>query len=161
MRCHPKYPFLSMAFPELETKVNYIVDKAFELEKSFGDIQHTPFHGDFHMGQAHILNDDIWLIDFDTLSYGDPAADVGNILVFLKGKLYRHPEYQEYIDTFCDTYYSLMDPKIAERVPLYEALTHLRRACKRLRLQDTHWRKKATHMIDTAIEALNSIQLVN
>ncbi len=159
MRCHPKYPFLSMACPELEPKINAIVDRAFELEKAFGDIQLTPFHGDFHMGQAHILNDDIWLIDFDTLSYGDPAADVGNILVFLKGKLHRHPEYREYIDTFWDTYFSLMDPKIAGRVPLYEALTHLRRACKRLRIQDKDWRKKTTDMIDNAITALDSIKI--
>ena len=158
LRCHPKYPFLSMACPELESKIDYIVNRAFEIEKSFNGIQLTPFHGDFHLGQAHVLNDDIWLIDFDTLSYGDPAADVGNILVFFKGKLRRHPEYQGYIDTFLDTYFSAMDPKIAERVPLYEALTHLRRSCKRLRSQDNNWRQVATEMIEKSVEAINSIK---
>ncbi len=160
LRCHPKHPLLVMACPELEEKVDHIVRRAFDIEKQFSDIEPTPFHGDFHLGQVHIQNGQVWLIDFDTLSYGDPAADLGNILVFLNGKTRRHPEYREMIDTFLGEYFSRMDERIARRIALYEALTHLRRACKRVRLQEERdWRQKVAGMIDQGVAAIDQIQV--
>ncbi len=158
LRCHPKHPFLQLALPELSSKIEYIVSQSYKLEKAFGDVGYTAFHGDFHLGQVHVENDLVWLIDFDTLSYGDPAADLGNMLVFLKGKAQRRPEFNDCMDTFLDAYFAVMDGKIAERIPLYEALTHLRRACKRLRLQEDGWEKKATAMINEGVVAIDKIK---
>ena len=159
LRCHPKHPFLAMALPEIAPKVEYIVKRAYEIEAELSDVAYTVFHGDFHLGQVHVENDLVWMIDFDTLSYGDPAADLGNMLVFLKGKARRRPAFQLCMDTFLTEYFSGMDPKIAERIPLYEALTHLRRACKRLRLQEDGWRTKAESMINEGVEAIDKMKL--
>ncbi len=159
LRCHPSHEFLALACPELASPIDYIVRRACEIEAAFGDIELTPVHADFHLGQVHLENGRAWLIDFDVLSYGDPATDLGNLLVFLKSKAETNPEIDGLVQAFFDEYFSLMDRKIAARIPLYESLSHIRRACKALRLQEEGWREKTGQMVQqgvTAIEAMSS-----
>ena len=144
LRCHPKYQVLQHACPDLEDDIDYIVQSALEIEGLYTDDIFTAIHGDFHMGQIHVKDGRAYLIDFDALSYGDPAADLGNVLVFLKGKIRKMDKIPELIDVFLDEYFQHMDSAIADRVPLYEGITHLRRACKRLRYQGPRWEKKTT-----------------
>jgi tRNA A-37 threonylcarbamoyl transferase component Bud32 len=153
-RCHPTYGFLELACPELADAVDHIVKQAHAIEADFFDIAPAPLHGDFHLGQVHLENGKIWLIDFDALSYGDPAADLGNVLVFLRAKSRRHPEFRALIQAFVEEYFSQMNPRIAHRIPLYEALTHLRRACKALRLQEEGWRGRVARMIKRGVAAI-------
>ena len=101
--------------------------------------------------------DRAYLIDFDALSYGDPAADLGNVLVFLKGKARKMDGIPKLIDVFLDEYFQHMDSAIADRVPLYEGITHLRRACKRLRLQTPRWEKKIKRMIGAGVECIQTV----
>ncbi len=158
MRCHPRYPFLALACPELESRINYIVDSAKRIEaRLIRDAKLTPIHGDFHLGQVHLDNGNAWLIDFDALSYGDPAADLGNVLVFLRGKVKRNPEIAVSIQVFLEEYFTLMDTEIANRILLYEGLTHLRRACKTLRLQEEGWRRRVTRMIDDGVRCIEEM----
>jgi tRNA A-37 threonylcarbamoyl transferase component Bud32 len=159
MRCHPKHEFLSMACPELASSIDYLVARAGQIEAALAPFKLTPLHGDFHLGQIHLNNGRVWLIDFDALSYGDPAADLGNLLVFLKAKASKNPEIDRLIQTFLDEYFSIMSRDIAARIPLYEALTHLRRACKCLRLQKEEWHKKATQMIEQAVAIINQLDV--
>ena len=98
-----------------------------------------------------------YLIDFDALSYGDPAADLGNVLVFLKNKSKKMNGMPELIDVFFDEYFRHMDSSIADRIPLYEGVTHLRRACKRFRFQAPRWKKKAEHMIAAGVECIQQV----
>jgi glycosyltransferase involved in cell wall biosynthesis len=154
-RCHPTHQFLSLACPELSARIDYIVDNAFKIEAGLGKINFTPIHGDFHMGQVHLERSRTWLIDFDAMGYGDPAADLGNVLVFLKGKVREIPNLSELLRAFLDEYFSIMEPDIAQRIPLYEALTHLRRACKSLRLQDQGWERRATLMIERGVACID------
>lgn len=157
-RCHPTYGFLALACPELSEAVDYLVKQAHAIEADFYDTAFTPLHGDFHLGQVHLENGKVWLIDFDALSYGDPASDLGNMLVFLRAKARRQPEVQTLIQAFLEEYFSLMNPRIAERIPLYEALTHLRRACKALRLQEEGWRSRVERMIKRGVAAIGLMQ---
>jgi len=158
LRCHPRYPFLALACPELETRINYIVDTAKSIEdRLVREAKLTPIHGDFHLGQVHLENGNAWLIDFDALSYGDPAADLGNVLVFLRGKVKRNPDFAVYIQAFLEEYFSLMDTEIANRLLLYEGLTHLRRACKTLRLQEEGWRRRLTRMVDEGVRCIEEM----
>ena len=157
MRCHPKHGFLPLALPDLGDAVDYIVQKSAEIEKSFGDYKKTPLHGDFHLGQVHLENGYAWLIDFDALSYGDPAADLGNLLVFLKQRARRSDAVQQVLDAFLDEYFSSMDSSIAERIPLYEGLTHLRRACKSLRLQQDGWEERTRRMVAMGVASIDEM----
>ena len=111
-------------------------------------------HADFHPGQVHLEHGRAWLIDFDVLSYGDPATDLGNLLVFLKSKAETNPEMEGSIRVFLDEYFSLMDRKIAARIPLYEGLSHLRRACKAFRLQEQGWRERCGKLVKEAVAAI-------
>ena len=157
LRCHPRHPFLALACPDLSEQIDHIIEVAYAVEKKFGAIQFTPLHGDFHLGQIHVDNGHAWLIDFDGLSYGAPASDLGNILVFLKAKAKKIQEMSTYIDIFLQTYFEKMDPAIAERIPLYEGLTHLRRACKCLRFQEKGWQKKVHKMIAQGVKSIDEL----
>lgn len=159
LRCHPRYPFLIYACPELEKDIDYIVNTAEKIGEQLADIPLAPIHGDLHLGQLHINARHTYLIDFDALSYGDPAADLGNILVFLKGKARKNPEMNQLIEIFLQEYFSRMDESIARRIPLYEALTHLRRAAKLLRYQKEGWRRKVRRMIQQGVERMQQMEL--
>lgn len=157
-RCHPRPEFLISACPALAPEVENLIDQAYEVESRLGAIALAPLHGDFHMGQVHIEGERVWLIDFDALSYGDPASDLGNMLVFLKGKIRREPAMPGVINAFLEEYFSVMDHGIAGRVPLYEALTHLRRACKAMRLQQEGWQRRVQRMIKRGLDCLQEMR---
>ena len=59
------------------------------------------------------------------------------------------------VDTFLGEYFREMDPDIEKRIPLYEAMTHVRRACKKLRFQRPRWEKKIERMIGHAVECID------
>jgi aminoglycoside phosphotransferase (APT) family kinase protein len=114
----------------------------------------TPVHGDFHLGQVHVSGERAWLVDLDALGFADPASDLGNVLVFLEDKMRREPALASMVKAFRDEYAarSPLDPWA--RVPIYEALTHLRRACKQLRLQPEGWRDKVRAMIERSLRKI-------
>ena len=158
LRCHPRHEFLSLACPDLTPLVDHIVESSFEIEEKLGDIAMTPLHGDFHLGQVHMENGNSWLIDYDALSYGDPASDIGNLVVFLKGKARRKEIINDLIDAFLDEYFLIMDKSIADRIPFYEGLTHLRRACKCLRMQEDGWKRKVERMLKEGIACIDTMK---
>jgi tRNA A-37 threonylcarbamoyl transferase component Bud32 len=153
-RCHPRPQVLYDRCPELRPAIDEILGEATRIEAAH---QYTPalIHGDFHMGQVHVSKDRTWLIDFDACCIADPAADLGNVLVFLKGKARKYPNAPLLADAFMDEYFKIMPADIGKRVPLFEAITHLRRACKRLRFQEDGWQKKARKFIDESLESLS------
>ena len=144
-RCHPRPQVLRERCPEMRPAIDEIQYSSFEPGL---------IHGDFHMGQVHVSPERTWLIDFDAVCVADPAADLGNILVFLKGKARKVPSAPLLVDAFLDEYFQHMPSEILTRVPLFEAITHLRRACKRLRFQEDGWQKKARRFIDDSLESL-------
>ena len=154
LRCHPRHPFLGLAFPELAATVDAIVARARALERGWPVRPVTPVHGDFHFGQVHVDGDRAWLVDLDALGFADPASDLGNVLVFLEDKMRREPALASMVKAFRDEYAarSLLDPWA--RVPMYEALTHLRRACKQLRLQPEGWRDKVRAMVERSLRKI-------
>lgn len=148
LRCHPRHPFLGLAFPELAATVDDIVARARALERRLAGFTVTPVHGDFHLGQVHVDGDRAWLVDLDALGFADPASDLGNVLVFLEDKIRRDPAMAGMVSAFRDEYGAHAASDTWDRVPLYEALTHLRRACKQLRVQQPGWRDKVKTMVE-------------
>ena len=158
LRCHPRHPFLGLAFPELAATVDDIVARAREFERRRPDLPVTPVHGDFHMGQVHVDGDRAWLVDLDALGFADPASDLGNVLVFLEDKIRRDPAMAAMVSAFRDEYGAHAPSDAWDRVPLYEALTHLRRACKQLRVQQPGWRDKVKVMVERAARKLGEAE---
>jgi tRNA A-37 threonylcarbamoyl transferase component Bud32 len=153
-RCHPRPQVLRERCPEMRPAIDEVLSEAVRLEQAYSHIQPALIHGDFHMGQVHVSPEHTWLIDFDAVCVADPAADLGNILVFLKGKARKVPNAPLLADAFLDEYFKHMPSDILKRVALFEAITHLRRACKRLRFQEDGWQKKARRFIDDSLESL-------
>jgi|SRR5262245_33958619 len=152
-RCHPTHEVLGMRVPEVSSAIDEIVQESRRLLATYRECKPAVMHGDFHMAQVHVGAERTWMIDFDACATGDPAADLGNVLVFLKDKK-RVPQVQRLVDACLDEYFKTMPAEILLRVPLFEALTNLRRACKRLRLKGKNWRKRVRRSIDDGLRQL-------
>lgn len=157
MRCHPSYDTLVQAMPEAKAPVDTLIQAASQIMAD-KTIPMTPIHADLHLKQAHGNRDGCWLLDFDSIGWGDPAADLGNLIVFFKGKSRKVPQVDRLIEAFLETYFQHMDAQISQRIPLYEALTHLRRACKQYRLQQNGWENKVHHMLNQAVRSIDLLK---
>jgi aminoglycoside phosphotransferase (APT) family kinase protein len=138
VRCDGRHEALAQAFPDIAPQVRSIVARARELELQ-QDARLTAVHGDFHLGQVHVADGQVWILDLDPLHFGDPAYDLAMVFVMMK-HLALKMEDGVYIrslrDAFIEAYFSPANYNIAQRVPLHAALIHLKRACKRFRYQD-------------------------
>lgn len=108
----------------------------------------VPVHRDFHLGQLFRARDRVAVIDWDLVARGDPALDLGNFAVYLRTRV-PHAAGRG-IEAFLAGYTERAGDAALARVPLYEALTYLRLACKRLRLQPEGWRADAARMLRLA-----------
>lgn len=158
-RCDPSPETLAQAYPSLAVSIDYIVRTAKEMQT---DNIFTLVHGDFHLGQIHIENGDARLLDLDPLKYADPALDLAEVFVFLK-RTSRKEKKSKYIETlrdaFLSEYFSRMDWDIAGRIPLYEGLLHLKRACKVFRVQDeAGWETKVARVVEQAVACLKAVE---
>jgi len=154
-RFHPKYPALCEALPDLAGTIESIVRTAQERESGFDPAGFAAIHGDLHLSQVLIDGEQSYLIDLDNLSLGDPAADLANLLVFLRSS---RPGREEpvLVSHLLDEYFGAMDARIRERIPVYEAVTQLRRACKDLRFRRPGWEPRARERIAQAAACLRA-----
>jgi hypothetical protein len=108
----------------------------------------APVHRDFHLGQLFGDGDRVGVIDWDLVARGDPALDVGNFAVYLR---VRAPEIAgRGVDAFLAGYTARAGTGALARLPLYEALTCLRLACKRVRLKPPGWRDEVARLLGMA-----------
>lgn len=152
-RCHPPHGRLCEALPERAADVEAIVREARARESQYPDTVLAATHGDLHLSQILLDAAATYLIDLDSLARGDPAADLANFLVFLRSN--RRVQGLDRLEkVFLEEYFSRMDPDIAKRVPVYEALTQVRRACKDLRFGRPGWEARASQRITRGVECL-------
>lgn len=161
IRCASLAETLASAFPEAGPAIRWVVETAKDMQTRAGLEVFTLAHGDFHLGQAHINNEELWIIDLDPLHYGDPAYDLAMLFVAFK-QLEAKTAQGSYIrslrDAFLSAYFTEMDWEIAGRIPLQEALIHLKRACKRFRWQDEDgWRELIPRQIRQSITCLEAM----
>jgi aminoglycoside phosphotransferase (APT) family kinase protein len=161
VRCAGLHGAMAEAFPDVADRVRWIVKRATELE-SRGEAPATLVHGDFHLGQLHVHDRQIWMLDLDTLHIGDPAYDVAMVFVMLK-HLEQSTGDQAYVrslrDDFLACYFAETDCKLATRVPLHMALIHLKRACKRFRWKDEPgWQDTIRHQIAEGVACLEVME---
>jgi len=159
-RCASLADSLASAFVDLAEPVRRIVDTARAQEARAGDEALSVAHGDFHLAQVQIADDRLWILDLDPLHVGDPAYDVAMALFALK-QLEEKTADNDYVaslrDAFVAAYFDRVDWSVASRVPVQEALIHLKRACKRFRYQDEDgWEDTVRKQIGQAVACLDA-----
>lgn len=113
----------------------------------------TPLHRDVHLRQLFYGKERVWLVDWDLFAKGDPGLDVGNFLVYLRTHLAQRCDAS--ITAFLEGYCSVAPASILQRVPLYEAFTYLRLACKTFRLRRDNWEEIVTDMLSRSEACLD------
>lgn len=168
VRCHSLAEPMAAAMPKIRDEIRGIVEFAEDFQQRDGHEHFTMAHGDFHLSQVHLQKHIFWVLDLDPIHYGDPAYDVAMVLFSLK-LMASKKSLTEYInslrDRFIESYFSNMGWDIARRVPLFEAMIHLKRACKRFRFQDEEgWQElipKQIHQATTCIAVMKSVSAPN
>jgi hypothetical protein len=145
MRPHPEA--LAAALPEHAGLVARVLAglRAGERAIAYAPV---PVHRDFHLGQLFRDRDRVAVIDWDLVARGDPALDLGNFAVHLRTRV-PHAGARG-LDAFLAGYAARAGADAFGRMALYEALTYLRLACKRVRLKPGGWREDAVRMLHLA-----------
>jgi aminoglycoside phosphotransferase (APT) family kinase protein len=155
---HP-HPFeLAEQLPEFRGLVEEIMQALFKLEDGWKhEVECSPIHRDFHLRQLFYGDDRVWIIDWDLFAKGDPALDIGNLLVYLK----THLAYNDFrsIENVLEGYFASGASAILKRIPLYEALTYLRLACKRFQLKPPRWKDRVRNMLYSSQQCLSGQSL--
>ena len=147
---HPHPRTLMRRWPEYAPTVTALLEGMAQREHaSRGDVEPTAVHRDFHLRQLFFDAGEVGLIDWDLFARGDPALDVGNFLVYLETHLAPSLARQARMG-FLAGYGSGPIAAMIARIPLYQAFTHLRLACKSARLQAENWRARTWQHLRTA-----------
>lgn len=153
------HPFeLAEQLPEFRGMVEGIMQALFKLEDGWKhEVECSPIHRDFHLRQLFSGDDRVWIIDWDLFAKGDPALDIGNLVVYLK----THLAYNDFrsIESVLEGYFASGASAILKRIPLYEALTYLRLACKRFRLKSPRWHDHVRNMLYSSEQCLSGQSL--
>jgi aminoglycoside phosphotransferase (APT) family kinase protein len=112
----------------------------------------VPLHRDFHLGQLFRSGGRVALIDWDLVALGDPALDLGNFAAYLRIRV-PHAAARGW-RAFAAGYAERAGTAALGRVALYEALTYLRLACKRLRLKPDGYERDIARLLRLARERL-------
>lgn len=111
----------------------------------------APIHRDAHARQMLLDGRRIWLVDWDLAAMGDPALDVANFTVYLR----THLDDGDTAARRVVERYARHDPAVVARLPVHEALTYLRLACKAWRLQPTGWHARLRRHLAAAEHQLS------
>jgi Phosphotransferase enzyme family len=145
MRPHPDA--LAAALPGHADLVARVLAGLHAGEEAIGYAP-VPVHRDFHLGQLFRDRDRVAIIDWDLVARGDPALDLGNFAVYLRTRV-PHAATRG-LEAFLAGYTERAGDEALARMPLYEALTYLRLACKRRRLRPPGWRQDAARLLRLA-----------
>lgn len=150
IRPHPAR--LARELPSLRPRLRRILRTLLLADASWrGRRSDVPVHRDVHPKQLFLDGDRVCLIDWDLSARGDAALDVGNFVAYLRARLHMD---DPAVEALTRGYAAVGDPGALDRVPLYEALTYVRLACKRFRLGACAWREDAAGLITRAERCL-------
>jgi phosphotransferase family enzyme len=158
-RCDDLPDSLGRAFPELGGDIDRVLAAARRRENA---VACTFAHNDYHFGQVHVAGPTAWILDFDRLDLGDPAYDLAMVFLVFK-RMEQKDSRAEYIrslrDAFLSAYFAQMDWPVAQRIPLHEALIHLKRACKRFKWQDEDgWQETVRIQVRQSAACVNVLE---
>jgi hypothetical protein len=117
----------------------------------------TMIHRDFYY--AHVLwrPDRIGVIDFDSLSIGDPALDVGHFLAHLEALGYRRAvDPDRFADAgarFLECYLDSGPADVRPSLTFFRSYTHLKLASIEVARQSGDWRRRVADYADLAVRS--------
>lgn len=110
------------------------------------DKSRAPIHKDFYYAHVFWDGDNVWVIDFDQLSTGDPAFDVGHFTAHLENLAFRATgdpsAYEDASRLFASTYEQHATETVGGRLPFYRAYTFLKLAATEVRRQRVDWAER-------------------
>jgi hypothetical protein len=136
------------------TALSHARDGLSNAEKAARLYAPAMIHRDYYY--AHVLwnGTQIWVVDFDELSIGDPALDVGHFLAQLEYEAYRRtgrPDaFAEHCALFTRTYQERASSDLLPRLPFYRAYTFLKLARKEASRQRGDWRGSVRVLLELA-----------
>ncbi len=119
-----------------------------------GTFEPTVIHKDFY--HAHVLWDGsrLSVLDFDELSVGDPAFDVGHFLTHVERQRWLLPDQARVLGAaaqrFADTYPGMDEPGFRDRVAFYRGYTALKLAATEARRGRPGWAERAETLLEYA-----------
>jgi len=110
-------------------------------------------HGDFHPTNVLVDGEKVYLIDFDQMAYGDPAADIGRFLASFRisslrkfGDLY---SLQGASETFLQEYLSAGSGDVSQ-IRMFESSSLITTAASAFRVQRQGWEKEVLLLLEEA-----------
>jgi aminoglycoside phosphotransferase (APT) family kinase protein len=135
---------MATAFPTHADRIGRTLAELEAAERSWGPLPVVPLHRDFHLRQLFDDGEHVTVLDWDDAASGDAAFDVGYLTAYLKTH-YGDAAAVSGIAAFRTGYGG--ERALWSRVPVYERFNFLRRACRRLRLQDRGWERELSAMM--------------
>jgi streptomycin 6-kinase len=111
-------------------------------------------HKDFYYGNILWDGRRVWVLDFDELSIGDPALDVGHFLAHLETLAYRvagrEDVFAQATARFLGSYKERTSRDFESRLPFYKAYTFLKLAATSVSRQQGKWELETRLLADFA-----------
>ncbi|WP_081686382.1 aminoglycoside phosphotransferase family protein [Candidatus Solirubrobacter pratensis] len=138
-------------------RMDRVRDQLHRIGAGPGGCASTMIHRDFYY--AHVLwqPDRIGVIDFDSLSIGDPALDVGHFLAHLEALGYRRAaDPDRFADAgarFLECYLGSGPADVRPRLTFFRSYTHLKLASIEVARQSGDWRQRVADYADLAVRS--------
>lgn len=146
VRPHPAV--LAREVPTLRLRIKRILRTLLAADNDWRNRRvDVVLHRDVHPKQLFLDGCRVCLIDWDLSARGDAALDVGNFVAYLRARCQMD---DAAIDAVTRGYAAVGARDTLARVPLYEAFTYLRLACKQFRLGADGWREPCAALISRA-----------
>ncbi len=140
--CDEIAPCLTSSDPDAQ-RLRRAQDSLHRLAREMSPYVPVMIHKDFYYANVLWDGQHVWVLDFDQMSMGDPALDVGHFLAHLKSLAYRTTDvahsYAEPGRFFLDAYVDRAADNIHLRVPFYRAYTFLKLAATEASRKRMQW----------------------
>lgn len=117
----------------------------------------TMIHRDYYYAHVLCSAGRIGVIDFDSLSVGDPTLDVGHFLGHLQALGYRRvgdpDRFAEASSRFLQCYLDAAPADVRAGLPFFKSYTHLKLAATEVGQQRGEWRVRVARFADLAVRS--------
>ena len=140
--------------PQEERRFSRAWDSLSQTAPEMADAARTLIHKDLYY--AHVLWDgeNVWVLDYDQLSTGDPAFDVGHFTAHLENLAYRATgradAYEGPARLFVETYDRHASIPVAARLPFYRAYTFIKLAATEVSRNRPAWQERTRVLAELA-----------